>query len=59
MTTQEVANRLVEMCRGGQMLDAQAELYADGVVSIEPDNTPMPRVEGLDKVKEKAVIFQK
>jgi hypothetical protein len=36
MTTQEVANKLVEMCKAQQFIDAINTLYADEVVSIEP-----------------------
>jgi hypothetical protein len=44
MTTQEVADRLVELCRQGQYEQAQKELYADDAVSIEPY-----AAEGFDK----------
>jgi len=37
MTTQEIAARLVELCRQGQFEAAQKELYADDAVSIEPE----------------------
>ena len=36
MTTQEIADRLVELCRQGQYETAHRELYADDAVSIEP-----------------------
>lgn len=36
MTTQEVADKLVEMCKAGQNLEAIQTLYADDVVSVEP-----------------------
>lgn len=36
MTTQEVANKLVEMCKAGQNVDAIKSLYAEDIVSIEP-----------------------
>lgn len=57
MTTHEVANRLVELCRQGQLEQAQTELYADNVVSIEPENAPMNHVEGLENIKEKGRKF--
>lgn len=57
MNTQEVANRLVELCRTGQFEQAQKELYAENVVSIEPDGTPMPRVEGIQALIEKGKAF--
>ena len=40
MTTQQIADRLVELCRQGQYETAQKELYADDCVSIEPFATP-------------------
>ncbi len=36
MTTQEIASRLAELCRAGEFVQAQTELYGDEVVSIEP-----------------------
>ena len=44
MTTQEVANRLVELCRQGQIEAAQTELYANDCSSLEPENSPMVNV---------------
>jgi hypothetical protein len=35
-TTQEIANRLVELSRNGQFEEAQTELYADNIFSHEP-----------------------
>ena len=53
MTTHEVANRLVELCRQGKIEEAQQELFADNIVSIEG-----PRVaEGMDAIKEKSKLF--
>ena len=55
MTTQEVANRLVELCRKGEYHTAHQELYADHVVSIEPDGAQGPaRVEGIQGINAKA-----
>jgi ketosteroid isomerase-like protein len=39
---QEVAHRLVDLCREGKNVDAINELYDDNVVSIEPESSPMP-----------------
>ncbi len=36
MTTQEIANRLVELCQKGDFETAQKELFAEDAVSIEP-----------------------
>ena len=54
MTTQEVANRLVEMCRQGQNMEAIAELYADNVVSTEMPGAPTPVVSGKEAVTQKS-----
>jgi hypothetical protein len=36
MTTNQIANRLVELCRKGEFETAQKELFADNAMSIEP-----------------------
>jgi hypothetical protein len=55
MTTREVANRLVSLCREGKNSTAVDELYDENIKSIEATGgDPMPAViEGLGKVKEK------
>ncbi len=60
MTTQDVANRLVELCRMGQIEEAQKELFAENATSTEPEHSPapMPSVTGLDKIIEKGKHFQ-
>lgn len=40
MDTPQIAARLVELCRKGEFVTAQLELYADDVVSLEPYPTP-------------------
>lgn len=40
METKEIAIRLAELCRQGEFETAQKELYADDVISIEPQATP-------------------
>lgn len=45
MSTQSVAQGLVELCRQGKNLEAIDQYYADDVVSIEPTGGPeMPAV---------------
>ena len=56
MTTQQVANRLVELCRQGKYSEAHAELYSENIVSLEPGG-PMPRVEGIAGVQQKGEQF--
>ncbi len=53
MTTKEVADRLIELCRQGKWADAQAELYADDAESIEPEGTPWGSVKGMDAIRKK------
>lgn len=57
MTTQEVANRLVELCRQGQNDTAVKELYSQDIVSIEPKGAPAPEIHGLEGVIQKGVQF--
>jgi hypothetical protein len=57
MTTQAVANRLVELCRAGQIQQAQTELYGETMVSIEPAGAPVERANGLKAVIEKGNAF--
>ena len=59
MTTKEVANKLVELCREGKIDEVQATLFADNAQSIEANDMMGPRVaEGLDAIKQKSVQFQ-
>jgi|SRR5678810_1068335 len=59
MTTQEIAKRLVELCRKGDFDSAQAELFSEDAVSIEPYATPNfeKETKGLKAIKEKGEKF--
>jgi len=59
MTIQEIANRLVELCRKGDFEKAQQELYAPDVVSIEPFATPEfeKETKGIKAIIEKGKVF--
>ncbi len=58
MTTKEVADRLVEICRTGNMEQAQQELYSDDAVSIESTDMMGPReVKGMEAIKKKGEMF--
>lgn len=57
MTTQEVADRLVSLCREGKNMEAITELYADDVVSIEPNGAPQKEVKGKEGVLAKDKMF--
>ncbi len=53
MNTQEVANRLVELCRKGEYMQAQEELYGDAIESHEPAEMGMPVAKGREAVAAK------
>ena len=55
MTTNQIANRLVELCRKGQFETAQKELFAKDCMSIEPQASPAfdKETKGLDAIIEK------
>ena len=57
MSTQEIANRLVELCRQGQYSQAYQELFADNAVAIEPEGAPVQKTEGLQALLGKAAQF--
>lgn len=59
-TTQEVADRLVTLCRKGEFENAIKELYGPDVVSIEPEGGPTPaKVQGFDAVLKKSEQFSR
>src|SRR6476646_5709784 len=57
MSTQDIANRLVQLCRSGDFEKAQNDLFSDDAVSIEPHATPAfeKETKGLKAIKEKGV----
>jgi hypothetical protein len=57
MTTQQVANRLVELCRKGQIVQAIDELYGNDIVSVEPEYGPVKSAKGKKNVIEKGGQF--
>ena len=58
MTTQEVANRLVELCREGKYEQAVTELYSPEIVSVEPEGSPDRIAKGLEEIAKKGERFQ-
>ncbi len=52
MNVQEVADRLVQLCRDGKNADAINELYDDDIVSYEPKGSAMKDKTGKDIVLE-------
>jgi hypothetical protein len=59
MSTQQIADRLVELCRKGEYEKAQKELFADNAVSIEEAASPVFEKEtrGLKAIIEKGHKF--
>ncbi|MGY5353305.1 SnoaL-like domain-containing protein [Wenyingzhuangia sp. IMCC45467] len=57
MTTQEIADRLVGLCRRGQNALAQVELYDDHIESIESHSNRHRKTRGIAKVQRKTAIF--
>jgi hypothetical protein len=55
MTTREIADRLVSLCREGKFEIAQRELYAADAINIEPYGTAAfpQETRGLDAILEK------
>ncbi len=55
MTTVEIANRLVELCKKGDFEGAQKELFAEDAVSIEPHGNAdfQKETHGLDAIIQK------
>ncbi len=58
MTTEQIANRLVALCRAGQIQQAQSELYGEKIISIEqPTGAAEEKATGLEAVVEKGKQF--
>lgn len=61
MSTEQIAKRLVELCREGKYEQAQDELYAQDAVSVEMEGAPggaSGNVKGLDAIREKGRKWQ-
>ncbi|WP_223654159.1 nuclear transport factor 2 family protein [Hymenobacter psoromatis] len=57
MTTQQLADRLVHLCRQGLNAQARAELYADTAVSLKPENGTFRPVRGLEAIQAEGAAF--
>lgn len=58
MTTTEIANRLVSMCRDGKIEEAKEELFAANIKSIEPREGLLPKeIQGMQAIRDKAQLF--
>lgn len=54
MTTTEVANKLVALCRQGRNMEALESLYGDDIVSREMPGFPNEVTEGIKAVYQKS-----
>ncbi|WP_421890512.1 SnoaL-like domain-containing protein [Marinoscillum sp.] len=59
MTTQEVANQLVKLCREGKFEQVLTELYAPDIMSVEPEGSTWPTVQGMAQIMKKGEIWTK
>ena len=57
MTVQEIADRLVELCRTGQFETAYQELFAADASAHEMPGMPHADVYGLDAMRQKAAAY--
>ena len=58
MTTGQIAQRLIELCRNGKVEEAKAALFADDIISIEPYEGLLPKEsKGMDAIRKKASLF--
>jgi hypothetical protein len=55
MTTKEIANRLIALCKEGEFEQAQKELFSNDAISIEQHATPAfeKETKGLKAIEEK------
>jgi len=61
MNTEEVATKLVDLCRKGEWMKAVDDLYAKDIVSVEPramENMPA-EMRGIDQVRGKTEWWEK
>ena len=61
MNTEQVAKRLVELCREGKYEQAQDELYGEDAVSIEMEGLPpgaLGNAAGMPAIREKGRKWQ-
>ncbi len=58
MTTKQVADKLVQMCRDGKVEEAKLELFTEDTVSLEPVEGLLPKeTKGLKAIQKKAELF--
>ncbi len=58
MKVEQIANRLVELCRQGDFDTCYAELYAPDIESVEPAWANQPTAKGFDQLAEKGKAWR-
>ena len=58
MTAQDVAAKLVQMCREGKVEEVKVDLFTEDTLSIEPREGALPlETKGLLAIQQKANLF--
>ncbi|MEZ4805576.1 MAG: nuclear transport factor 2 family protein [Bacteroidia bacterium] len=57
LSTQEVANRFFSLAEQGNFEQILNELFSDNAISTEPEHAELQSVQGLNKIREKAEIW--
>jgi len=58
MTTKDVAEKLVQLCREGKVEEAKIEFFTEDTMSIEPGPGMLPiETKGLKAIQQKAELF--
>lgn len=58
MTTKQIADSLVAMCREGKVEEVKAVFFTEETISIEPREGFLPKeVKGLKAIQQKAELF--
>ncbi|MBK6680618.1 MAG: hypothetical protein IPG53_11590 [Ignavibacteriales bacterium] len=50
MTVQEIAHKLVDLCKAGDYATCYNELYSPDCVSIEGEGAPVREVKGMEAI---------
>lgn len=58
MSTQDIANKLIQYCREGKYEQCYGELYSPNCKSIEPEGSPWPVANGMAEIAEKGKKWQ-
>ena len=59
MTTEEIAAKLVSLCRQGKYEEVYQDLYDPNIESIEPNGSTWSSVKGMDALKKKGEEWNK